>query len=62
MLDEKQKEKIIKTLENHSSSIIKIEDIYNVVSKILKISVIELKTVEYDIFFKVVKELEKDEI
>lgn len=62
MLNEKQKEKIIKTLGNHSSSIIKIEDIYNIVSKILKISVIELKTVEYDIFFKVVKELEKDEI
>lgn len=62
MLDEKQKGKLIKTLENYSSSIIKIDDLYSVVSKLIKISVVELKTVEYDTFFGIVKKLENEEI
>lgn len=62
MLDNKQLKKMSAILEKYPSSVIKIEDVYDVVSKAIKISSVELKTIEYDRFYRVVKFLENEGI
>lgn len=62
MLNIKEKEKIKKLISAHTSSILKLEDVYKIVSKVLRINIVDLKTVEYDIFYKIIRELEQDSI
>lgn len=62
MFTEKEKDRLKSYLANHTSSILKLEDAYVLISKALRISVVELKTVEYDLFYKVIKSLEEDNV
>ena len=62
MLSEKEIKRLENYLFNHKSSILKLEDAYNVVSKVSKINSVELKTIEYDFFYKVIKLLEKNNV
>ena len=58
MLTTKDIENIKKTILKNKSSILKLEDIYKILSKTLKVHTDDLKTIEYDLFYKSVRELE----
>lgn len=60
MLNIREKEKIVKLILSHTSSIIKLEDMYKIISKVSKINVVDLKTVEYDFFYRIVREFEQN--
>lgn len=62
MLNDKEKKKIKDLIHTHTSSILKLEDAYKIVSKVLRVDIVELKTIEYDLFYKIIRELEQENI